>query len=177
MDAEDAEPRGDENGYVDLLIGVDESRAQRAFTGAVTRCRFVTKLEGQRSEVEASALLEVDLGRTLALGDPVPAILMRATQLSAELSVALELPESTEGAWGQLAAALIPDGLKLELESGDRPLSVRIADDDLVETLIDLGTSGTVLLGLRDDGRFNVRGSDGAWDCDSEGDLACVRSD
>jgi hypothetical protein len=54
---EDAEPEGDENGYVELLIGVDESRAQRAFTGSVTRCRFITNLEGQRTEVEASAQL------------------------------------------------------------------------------------------------------------------------
>ena len=172
-----------DNGYVDLLIGVDDSRVQRAFTGTVTGCKFLAKLGDERAKVETSMQLEVDLGDSLALGDPVPAILMRASQLSAELLVSVDhLPESSDGAWADIAAALAPEGLKLELDTANRALSVRIADDDLVETLIDLdplrvGASGTVLLGLRDDGSLHLRGRDSAWRCNSAEEVACVRSD
>ena len=169
-----------EAGFVDVIIGVDDSRVQRAFMGTVTACRFTANLGGERVKVQASMLLEVDLGRSVALGEPVPVILMRATQLSAKLLVHLTR-DASPGLWS-LSEALAPDGLGVDLDSVDRSLSLRIADDDLVETLIDvgsldLGTDGTILLGFRDDGSFNLRGRDSAWTCGSDGGLACVRSD
>lgn len=174
--AEDAE-----TGYVDVLVGVDDSRVQRAFMGSVTACRFLANLGGERAKVQASMQLEVDLGRSVALGDPVPPILMSAMELSAELSVPLSHELSGE-ALAVLSDAISPDGLRLELDTADRALSLRIADDDLVETLIDLepldlGTSGTILLGFRDNGSFDLRGRDSAWTCGSDGSTACVRSD
>jgi hypothetical protein len=170
-----------QTGYVDLVIGVDDSRVQRAFTGTVTACRFIASLGGQRAKVQASMQLEVDLGHSLAFGDPVPAILMRASKFSAEVSVHLS-PAVSDGLWAGLSAELVPDGLKLELDTANRPLSLRIASDDLVETLIDLepldfGAYGTIVLGLRDDGSFNMRGRDGAWNCGGDWSAVCVRSD
>lgn len=171
--ATDAEP-----GYVDLLIGVDESRVQRAFAGTVTRCRFTANLAGEVAYVQASMELEVDLGRSLALGDPVPPILLSATQLSAALSV--QLPDELADTPWALLDTLAPHGLALDTE--DREVSVRFAGDDLVETLLDLdalafGARGTVVLGLREDGSFNLRGRDRAYNCGSDGSVACVRSD
>lgn len=166
-----------EAGYVDFVVGVDDSRVQRAFAGSVTDCRFIANLAGQRAKVQASMQLEVDLGHSLALGDPVPPILLSASQLSAALSVPLP-PDFTDGLWGMLA----PDGLDLDLDTATKRWSLRIAGEDLVETLVDLdaldvGTNGTILLGLRDDGSFNVRGRDSAWSCGSDGSTVCVRSD
>lgn len=168
-------------GYVDFVVGVDESRVQRAFAGTVTECRFIANLGGERAKVQASMELEVDLGRSLALGDPVPTILLSASQLSAALSVRLS-PDLVDGVWAELASELVPDGLKLDLDTANRRWSLRIASADLVETLVDLdafdvGANGTVLLGLRDDGSFNLRGRDSAWDCGSDGSALCVRSD
>ncbi|HET8932076.1 MAG TPA: hypothetical protein VFN67_01490 [Polyangiales bacterium] len=170
-----------EAGYVDFVVGVDDSRVQRAFAGSVTECRFVASLGGQRAKVQASMQLEVDLGHSLALGDPVPAVLLSASQLSAALSVPLS-PALADGLWGVLAAELAPDGLDLGLDTASRRVSLRVAGEDLVETLVDLdaldvGTNGTVLLGLRDDGSFNLRGRDSAWNCGSDGSTVCVRSD
>ena len=170
-----------EAGYVDFIVGVDDSRVQRAFAGSVTECRFIANLAGQRAKVQASMQLEVDLGHSLALGDAVPPILLSASQLSAALSVPLH-PDLTEGFWGVLAAELAPDGLEVDLDTANRRWSVRLAGEDLVETLVDLdaldlGTNGTILLGLRDDGSFNLRGRDSAWNCGSDGSTVCERSD
>lgn len=168
------------SGYVDLVIGVDDSRVQRAFAGSVTACRFTANLAGERAQVEASMELEVDLGRSLTLGDPVPPILLSASRLTAALSVELS-SELADEPWAALANALAPDGLELDLDSADRQLSLRIAQDDLLETLVDLdafdlGTQGTIVLGMRDDGSFNLRGRDSTYDCGSDGSVACVRS-
>lgn len=175
QDATDAAP-----GYVDLLIGIDDSRVQRAFAGSVTECRFTASLAGERAQVQASLQLEVDLGRSLTLGDPVPPILLSASRLTGSLSVQLS-SELADGPWAELANALAPDGLELDLETAERRLSLRIAGDDLVETLVDLdafdlGTRGTVVLGMRDDGSFNLRGRDSAYHCGSDGSAACVRA-
>jgi hypothetical protein len=170
-----------EAGYVDFVVGVDDSRVQRAFTGTVTACRFIANLAGERAKVQASMQLEVDLGSSLALGDPVPAILLSASQLSASLSVHLS-PDLADGLWGVLAAELAPDGLQVELGTAHRRWSVRIAGEDLVETLVDLdafdlGANGTILLGLRDDGSLNLRGRDSAWHCGSDGSTVCMRAE
>lgn len=170
-----------EAGYVDFIVGVDDSRVQRAFAGTVTECRFIADLGGERAKVQASMQLEVDLGQSLALGDPVPPILLSASQLSAALSVGFT-PDPEDGIWALIAAGLAPDGVELDLDTANRPWSLRIAGDDLVETLVDLdaydvGTNGTVLLGLRDDGSLNLRGRDSAWNCGSDGSAVCVRSD
>jgi hypothetical protein len=177
----DAEVPDPDAGYVDFVIGVDDSRVQRAFAGSVTGCRFVTKLDGEPAKVQASMQLEVDLGSNLALGDPVPTILLSASQLSASLSVAIPA-ELSEGFFGVLADEIAPNGLELDVDTADRQLSLRIAGEDLIETLVDLaafdvGTPGTIVLGLRDDGSFNVRGRDSAWHCGSDGSTVCVPSD
>jgi hypothetical protein len=170
-----------EAGYVDLIIGVDDSRVQRAFVGSVTACRFIANLGGERAKVQASMQLEVDLGHSLALGDPVPVILLSASQLSAAVSVHVS-PSLSGGVLALLADELAPDGVGLELGTAGKRLSLRIAGQDIVETLVDLdslevGTRGTVLFGLRDDGTLNLRGRDSAWNCGSDGSAACVRSD
>ncbi|HTU63672.1 MAG TPA: hypothetical protein VMF89_34650, partial [Polyangiales bacterium] len=171
-----------EAGYVDFVVGVDESRVQRAFVGSVTECRFIAGLAGERTKVQASMELEVDLGRSLALGDAVPPILLSATQLSAELSVPLSTALTGDGVWAMIAAELAPDGLALDLDTASRRWSLRIAGEDLVETLLDLdefdiGANGTILLGLRDDGTFNLRDRDSEWNCGGDGSVLCVRSD
>jgi len=170
-----------EAGYVDFVIGVDESRVQRAFAGTVTDCRFIANVAGEHAKVQVSMALEVDLGSSVALGDPVPAIRLSASQLSAALSVQLS-PDPEDGLWSLLATELVPDGLPLDLDTANRSLSVRIAGEDLVETLVDLdaldlGARGTILLGLRDDGSFKLRGRDSAWNCGADGSTVCVRSD
>jgi hypothetical protein len=171
-----------EAGYVDFFVGVDDSRVQRAFVGSVTECRFTANVAGERAKVQASMELEVDLGRSLALGDPVPPVLLSASQFFAVLSVPLPSELTGGGVWAMIAAELAPDGLALDLDMAYRRWSVRIADEDLVETLVDLdaldlGTNGTVLLGLRDDGSFNLRDRDSEWNCGSDGSVLCVRSD
>jgi len=171
-----------EAGYVDFVVGVDDSRVQRAFVGSVTECRFIANIAGERAKVQASMQLEVDLGRSLALGDPVPPVLLSASQLSAELSVPLSRALTGDGVWTMIAAELAPDGLALDLDTANRRWSLRIADEDLVETLVDLdefdiGTYGTILLGLRDDGSFNLRDRDSEWNCGGDGSVLCVRSD
>lgn len=170
-----------ETGYVDLIVGVDDSRLQRAFSGRATDCRFSAKLGGERAKVHASMQLEVDLGHSLGLGEPVPSILVRISELSAELSVKLS-PDVSSGLLAALSQDLAPDGIKLELDAESRPLSMRVGANDLIETLVDLeplhvGTRGTILLSLRDDGSVNVRGRDGAWDCSSDRSVPCVRSE
>lgn len=176
-----ASTQGVETGYVDLIIGVDDSRVQRAFAGSVTACRFIANLGGERAQVQASMQLEVDLGHSLALGDPVPVILLSASQLSAAVSVHLS-PGLSNSVLALLADELAPEGVKLELGTTGKRLSLRIAGEDIVETLVDLDpldlrTRGTVLLGLRDDGSLNLRGRDGAWSCGGDGSAVCVRSD
>lgn len=151
----------DESGFIDLVIGVDDSRVQRAFTGRATACRFAAKLGDERVKVDASMQFEVDLGHSLGLGEPIPAILLRMFELSAELS---------------------DTGDRLDLDALGSSVSARIGGQDLLETLIDLeplnlGQQGTILLGLRDDGSVGVRGRDSAWVCSGKRSAACVRSD
>jgi hypothetical protein len=161
----DATPTADEakTGFVDLTVGVDASRVQRAFTGRATGCRFIAKNRGESANVSVSMQLQVDLGHSLGLGEPVPSILVRLSELSTQLSgAAIELD--------------------IDADALGDALSLRIGGEDLIETLVeleplDLGQQGTILLGLRDDGSVAVRGRDSAWICSSTRSILCARSD
>jgi hypothetical protein len=157
----------DKTGFFELTMGVDASRVQRAFTGRATRCRFSAQLGGERVKVTASMAVELDLGRSLGLGEPVPSLLVRFSELSTEVSGALERGRAELG---------------LDLHDVGDALSVRVGGDDVLETLVDLetlniGQRGTFLLALRDDGKVGVRGRDSAWVCSSERSAPCVRTD
>jgi hypothetical protein len=161
----DATATADEakTGFVDLTVGVDASRVQRAFTGRARGCRFIAKNRGESANVSVSMQLQVDLGHSLGLGEPVPSILVRLSELSTQLSgAAIELD--------------------IDADALGDALSLRIGGEDLIETLVeleplDLGQQGTILLGLRDDGSVAVRGRDSAWICSSTRSILCARSD
>jgi hypothetical protein len=170
-----------DTGYVELTIGIDDSRVQRAFSGEASDCRFVANLAGERAKVQASMKLEVDIGHSLGLGEQVPPLLVRVSALTAELSTTLPAVLSS-GLEATLSEVLAPDGIKLALDSTGAPVSLRIGGEDLIETLVELDpldptSGGTVLLGLRDDGSASVRGRNSTWDCRSDGSVQCVRSD
>lgn len=151
-----------EAGFVEMVIGVDGSRVQRAFTGRAEDCRFVAEHRGREQNVTATMELELDLGHSLGLGEPVPALLIRAEEISTELSQVageLELDEATEDV-----------------------LSVRVVDDERLETLLeleslDIGRAGTCLLALHEGGRVGVRGRDGEWVCGRKRSDPCVLAD
>jgi hypothetical protein len=159
-DAHDG-PNDTEAGFIELVIGVDASRVQRAFTGRAENCRFVARHSGQEENVTASMQLELDLGHSLGLGERVPALLIRAEEVSTESS-----------------------DLTGELELGDpsEVLSVRVVDAGRLEMLIeleslDIGKYGSFLLALREDERVGVRGRDGEWVCGRKRSDPCVRAD
>ncbi|HKU40420.1 MAG TPA: hypothetical protein VJR89_19800 [Polyangiales bacterium] len=142
------------NGFIEVAIGIEASRLQRAFSGRTERCRFVTELAGVSTNGVADMELEIDLGSSLGFGDPTPPILVRATNLS--------------GMVGSVALSL-----------GAQVVSFRFREDDAIETLVDLSTlrpdlSGSALLTLRDDGRWGLRARDGEWVCGSRGSDPCV---
>lgn len=152
-----ATPDEAETGFVELTLGVSESRVQRAFTGIASGCQFVAEQGGKRSDVTASMTLELDLGASFAPGTPLPPVLMRASGV--ELAV---------------------DGQDLAEQARD--FSMRVADDDVLETLIelealDLGQEGTFLFALRDDGRVQLRGRDDEWLCGRLRSDPCVRTE
>jgi hypothetical protein len=154
-----------ETGFIDLVIGVDGSRVQRAFTGRATGCRFSAQRGSERGKVTASMALELDLGRDLGLGEHVPSLLLRLYELSIDIS------RASSDARADLALATVGD-----------ELSLRIGGSHVLSTLIELGplnldTQGTCLLALRDDGRLTVRGRDGEWVCSGDGSEPCVFSD
>jgi hypothetical protein len=159
-DAE-AMPREAETGFIELVIGVDASRVQRAFTGRTRNCQFVAERGKHGPKLTASMTMELDLGRSLGLGEPVPSLLIRATELSSELEAAV-------------------DGF--QLDEGTDVLSLRVGDDDRLETLLeleslDIGQSGTLLLALHEDDRMGVRGREGEWICGRKRREPCVRAD
>lgn len=142
------------DGSIEVTIGVEESRVQRAFAGRATNCRFVTMVAGQVSQGVATMDLEVDLGGSLGFGEPAPPVLVRATNLS--------------GSVGNLA-----------LNFGSRVLSFRLLEGGAIDTLVDTSTlgaelSGSVLIALRSDGSVTVEARDGTWTC-GEGGAACSR--
>jgi hypothetical protein len=157
----DADEGSDEAGFIELVIGVDASRVQRAFTGRAENCRFVAKHSGHKENVTASMELELDLGHSLGLGEPVPALLIRAEEVSAELSDSVG---------------------ELQLGEPSEVLSLRVVDAERLEMLIELDSldidrHGSFLLALREDGRVGVRGRDGEWVCGRKRGDPCVPAD
>jgi hypothetical protein len=137
-----------------VTIGVEETRVQRAFTGRATRCQFETKQAGTSMNVVATMDLQVDLGADIGLGDPAPAILVRATNASGMV-----------------------DGVALDL--AQRVFSFRLDRDRSIETLVDVTTldsklRGSVLLALRDDGTWSLRTQRGEWVCENAGSASCM---
>jgi hypothetical protein len=144
-----------DDGYIEVTIGVENSSVQRAFAGHATSCKFKAERAGQAANAIATMDLQFDLGSDLALGDEaVTGLLVRATNVSGTI-----------------------DGVPLGL--GAQVFSFRIAEDDAVETLIDLapmqlGLSGTCLLALRTDGVWALKTRTGEWSCGSAGSGPCV---
>lgn len=152
-----AGPAVDEDtGFVELTIGVDASRVQRAFTGRMSGCQFVAPRGSERAYVTASMTLELDLGHSVLPGEPLPALLMRAREV-------------------EMASD------ELDLAGAPEDFSLRVDEDDLGETLIELetlniGQEGTFLLALREDGRLGLRGRDDEWVCGHHRSDPCVRA-
>jgi hypothetical protein len=143
-----------DDGYIEVTIGLEDSQVQRAFSGFATNCKFVTVRAGQRANVIATMELQFDLGSDLALGDSASSLLVRATNVSGTI-----------------------DGVALGL--GTQVFSFRFAEDDGIETLIDLqpmklGLTGTCLLALRPDGVWALETRMGQWTCGSAGSGPCV---
>jgi hypothetical protein len=149
----DLTPDEAKTGFVELTLGVDDSRLQRAFTGTASRCKFGSEGGGESGAVSVSMELEVDLGRSFVPGEPLPPLLVQATDVRAT-NDALGLGSSKE-------------------------FSVRVNPDKAVETLVDLaaldlGRSGTFLLARREDGRSELRGRDDEWLCGRIGSEPCM---
>jgi hypothetical protein len=141
-------------GFIDVTIGVENSRVQRAFGGHTTQCRFIGYPPGARSNIVATMDLEIDLGGSLGFGEPTPAILVRASNITGLIDNAVM----------NLAGQII---------------SFRIRTDNSLETLVDLttlgaGLSGSALLAGLMDGRWAVRVGNGQWICGVEGSEPCV---
>ncbi|HEY6561403.1 MAG TPA: hypothetical protein VI072_29220 [Polyangiaceae bacterium] len=137
--------RAEDNGLIRLTLGVTRSRIQRAFSGRAERCRYRPEVDGAAVDVTVTADLELDLGRPLGLGEPLPeALLVRASKLSGDIQ-------------GDLAA-------HLELTLAH----FKLREDGTLETLVDLadfGLSGTAVLSVRADQRLGVRVEEGEWIC------------
>jgi hypothetical protein len=144
-------------GFVELTLGVDGSRVQRAFTGMAIGCKFVADRGSRHAAVSVSMELEVDLGHSFVPGEQLPPLLVNASDARIE-SDGFDLGKSAE------------------------EFSVRVNADDVLETLIDLetldlGQTGTFLLALREDGRLRLRGRDDAWLCGRSRSQPCVRTE
>jgi hypothetical protein len=142
------------DGYVEVTIGLENSHVQRAFAGHATDCKFIAEQAGQKANVIATMDLQFDLGSDLALGDTATALLVRATSVTGTIGG-------------------VPLGL------GAQVFSFRFAQDDSIETLIDvgamrLGVSGTCLLALRTNGVWALRTRTGEWTCGSAGSGPCA---
>jgi len=103
--------------------------------------------------VESTMHLEMDFGHDVGLGDPIPQILVLATDVHG----------SSDG---------------IDFDYGDRPVSFRLTDDRSIETLVDLkdldmGLTGTVLVTLHPDATVGLREPAGEWHCDTEGSDPC----
>lgn len=151
---DDPSPDDATQGFIDVTIGVEETRVQRAFTGQATRCQFVTQQAGATVNVVATMDLQVDLGGDIGLGETAPAILVRATNATGTI-----------------------DGVALDLQH--RVVSFRLERDGSIETLVDLTAldpelRGSVLLALRKDGTWSLRTRQGEWVCDAAGSAPCT---
>ena len=148
----DAMPEPDPaDGFVELTIGVDDSRAQRAFAGRAHACRFVSNLVGMSLEAQ----LELDVGDRLGFGDPLPTMLVRATNatLTSSSGQVTQLPE----------------------------LHFRLRDAGVVEVLVDLGPlglglAGTAVVAFYTDGSLALRVREGAWVCAADWSQPCALS-
>jgi hypothetical protein len=147
-------PDEEETGFVELTLGVDGSRVQRAFTGTASHCKFAAERWGRRAAVSVSMALEVDLGHSFVPGEPLPPLLLHASDV-------------------RIASDERDHGKSLN------EFSVRMDAADVPETLIELetlnlGQTGTFLLALREDGRSRLRGRDDAWLCGRLRSEPCV---
>lgn len=138
------------DGFIQLAIGVEGSRAQRAFGGFVESCRFVSGGQG----LSLDGNLELDLGESLGLGEPVPPLLVRAT--------AVTLTWATPARVVQLAE-----------------LHFRLRDDGTMERLVELGElgagiSGSAILAAHADGTLGLRVREGEWVCGIDRSQPCV---
>jgi hypothetical protein len=138
------------DGFIELAIGVEESRAQRAFAGFVEGCRFISAGVG----LSLSAYLELDLGTSLGLGEVVPPLLVRATGVTLTWTAparVVQLPE----------------------------LHFRLHEDGMIERLVELselgaGVSGSAILSAHADGTLGLRVREGEWLCGVDRSQPCA---
>jgi len=138
------------DGFIQLAIGVEESRAQRAFAGFVEACRFVSGGQG----LSLTGHLEIDLGTSLGLGEPVPPLLVRATGVTLSWSAparVVQLPE----------------------------LHFRLRDDGTLERLVELGAlgvglTGSAIVSAHADGTLGLRVREGEWVCGIDRSQPCA---
>jgi hypothetical protein len=140
------------SGALDLVIGIERSRGQRALTGRASECRFVVTEAERNVSVVVTADVQIDVGGPFALDDPPPpSLLVRATHISGSIAGApFSFPEDV--------------------------VHFRLRADGGIETLLDLGPlggSGSGVLELRKDGVVALRVSDGAWVCGAKTSGPC----
>ncbi len=140
------------SGTLDITIGIDGSRAQRAFTGHASECRFLMPQADANVTVALTADVEIDAGGSFGLTDPPPpALLLRVSHLS-----------------GSMAG--------MPFAAAEDVVHFRLRADGGIETLLDLGPlggSGSGILELRKDGVVALRVRDGAWICDGDTSGPC----
>lgn len=154
---ENSPPSADQNGYVELTLGVKSSAIQRTFSGLARDCRFITVLpNGDPVRVMLSADFRADMGQMVELGSALPtAILIEATDLTADLS-----------------------GPSVNTTEQRARVDFRL-DESSIEALAELPVAGvdgegTAIVVAYSSGAVGVRVSDGEWRCGNS-DTACLQ--
>jgi hypothetical protein len=147
------------NGTVAVVLAVVNSSLRRGFEGTLDHCVFSAKTTtGEVERAVVSARLVADLGADLTIGDELRTpLLIKLTAIAAE----------------------VPGGAENSL-LGKSEFDFRLTADDAVESLIDgrdvgLAGSGTLLLGLRNDGTLSLRDRQNEWVC-NQGAVSCKLS-
>jgi hypothetical protein len=155
----DSAPTAPENGNVAVVLAVANSSLRRGFEGTLDRCVFSAQTaSGEVERAVLSAHLVADLGADLTIGDELRTpLLIKLTEIAAEVV-------------GGAANSLLGKG----------EFDFRLTADDAVESLIDgndvgLAGSGTLLLGLRNDGTLSLRDRENEWIC-NQGAVSCKLS-
>lgn len=148
MATDDAE----NNGTIDVTMGVADTRIQRALSGAATDCRFLSNRGGNSARITFSADLIADLGADIALGDdPSKALSVELSKLELSTDSGLSLPKVQD------------------------KYDFRVTDAQSIEVLLDpsalglgLQNVGTVVLISHLDGAVGLREKRGEWRCPAD---------
>ncbi len=151
-------PDGGSNGFLHLLLGVEESRLRRGFSGRVDQCRFLVKSSfAPDQHVVVTADIVGDLGADLGLNAKPADVLIQLTNVT-----------------GRAASTLGT------LDLARSRYHFRLTRDDALEVLFDptsigLPNIGTVVFALRADRAFVLRESRGEWVCGGGGSACALR--